>query len=204
MKTHQLLREYIQSLIEGRPWDAFRAWPGEKTAEWEEYLGKKDTRIKRGGGMQHTQAAGDNAFEEEVLELMEEPEFQSIDAFAEFKIDNEEDSFSTVELQALARNLDFKERGIEGALPPQPIINHVKSELQDGYGLMFKARQPPKHFRGAMSSAHGTSPFAGTGGGGSGFSSGGLGLGTGPGVIGGKTKWDAKDNRNLPMGSRRK
>ena len=56
-----------------------------------------------------------------------------------------------------------------------------------------------------MSSAHGTSPYAGFGGGGSGMGSGregpvGFGIGGGPGAIGSGQKWDANDPKNLRMG----
>jgi len=191
-----LLREFIEAIIESQP------WYGERSRTAEEDAAKHDDRIKRGGSIRQTQASGDLAFEEDVLELMEMPEFNDVATFVEYKMDNDEDSYSTAELQALARNIDFNKRGVEGALPSQALIKSVKQELI-GWGLSFQGRQPQRHFRGAMSAAHGTSPFAGMGGGGTGFSSGGLGLGTGPGAIGGKTPWNASDKRNLPMGSKR-
>ena len=54
-----------------------------------------------------------------------------------------------------------------------------------------------------MSSAHGSNPFAGTGGGGSGFSSGDLKLGGGSGAIGGKRAWGTGPG-DLTMGTKNK
>lgn len=76
-------------------------------------------------------------------------------------------------------------------------------------GLKFVPREPVKFVRGSMSSAHGSHPFAGSGGGGSGFSSdrsgpGFTSYGGGPGAVGGGYEWRADDPRNLSMGSKRK
>jgi hypothetical protein len=146
----------------------------------------------------------DKIFDEKLKELMEMPEYENINAFVEYKIDNEEDYFTTEDLQSLSRVYDFAIRKISNAMPPQQLVKNIKNELIS-YGLKFIPREPTKHIRGALSSAHGSSPYAGFGGGGSGMSSGGIGMGGGPGVAGGKYSWDSKNTeKNLPMGSRRK
>jgi hypothetical protein len=90
------------------------------------------------------------------------------------------------------------------ALPPNQLMNDIKEELSS-YGLKLIPREKVKHFRGSMSSAHGSSPFANQGAGGSGAMNGGyFGIGGGPGIISTGEKWDASSPRNLPMGSRRR
>jgi hypothetical protein len=123
-------------------------------------------------------------------------------------MDDEQSTYTTEELQALTRNIDFQVRRLYKALPPQQLVNDIKGEL-NAYGLQFAPRNAIKHFRGSMSSGHGTSPYAGMGGGGSGMGSDrsgpiGFGFGGGPGAIGSGEKWDPNDKKNLPIrGSRR-
>lgn len=188
----QLLREYFKCLL-NEIWED-RKDIGKKVKDAEEELTKLDRpKLK---GMAYADSVEVNR-EEEIVEMMELPEYASVEAFASFLYDDERESFTDVELQAVARN----ETGIHA--PNAMQVRNVKDDLI-GYGFTFVPRQPVKQFRGARSNAHGTHPFAGSGGGGTGFSSGGLGLGTGPGAIGGKTPWDANSTKNLPMGSKRK
>lgn len=212
-KLRKVINEEIKRVIEARvpyAWEKMRAWPGERSIEDEEELEKDDrkTSIKRGATPSDTHTSSSRTFEEEIDELRGEIEYSDIDTFAEFKLNNDENSYSTTDLQALARNVDYEERGMYDALPPSEAIRRVKEELAS-YGLKFEPRQPQRHFRGSMSAAHGANRFAGTGAGGSGFSSGGLGLGTGPGAIGASKKkekvvWSPSEKGSLPMGSRRR
>lgn len=125
-----------------------------------------------------------------------------------FKMENEEYEFTTVELQALAKNIASARLGYDVDRVGSTDVKQVKDELV-GFGFKFIPRGAAKATRGHKSSAHGTHPFAGAGGGGSGFGSdfgGGTftSFGGGPGAMGGEYKWDKNDSKNLPMGSKRK
>lgn len=204
-----ILREFIRETIilsESRR-ETGKPWRGEVSIEQEKELEKADgnKRIKRGGGIGHTADLATHQFDSKVSQIRKFPEYETIDDFVEYKVDEEEDSFTTQDLLALALNVDYTERGIENVTsPPGDVVKRVKAALTDEWGFKFRPREPTKHFRGAMSNAHGASVWANQGGGGSGFSSGGLGHGGGPGVVGGGGKWNSSDSRNLPMGPRRK
>jgi hypothetical protein len=150
----------------------------------------------------------DEEFETVVQELMLEPHFASTDAFESYKIDNDEFSFNSAELQALARVQDEKRLGHEIGVASQVTTTNIKAKLVSD-GFKFEPRLATRFFRGTSSSAHGRHPMAGTGGGGTGFGSS-FGrtsftsFGGGPGAIGGDYEWKASDARNLPMGSGRK
>jgi len=150
----------------------------------------------------------DDTFSEEIAELSTMPEFQDVNSFISTKLENEEYEFTAVELQALAKNVDSSRLGYEVDRPGSTIVKQVKSDLVD-MGFNFIVRGIAKATRGHKSSAHGTHPFAGSGGGGSGFGSdfeGGTftSFGGGPGAMGGGYKWNKDDPKNLPMGSKRK
>lgn len=168
-------------------------------------------KLKRNASVSDYEQRVSNQFDDDIDELRSSPEMKSIEDFVQYKIDDEDTTFTALELQTLARNIDFKQRKIKNALPPQNIVNSVRTELES-YGLKFIPREKIRHFRGAMSSAHGSSPYAGFVGGGSGFSTEkgdphsimGLGIGGGMGVIGGGYNWDPNDKKNLPIrGSKR-
>jgi len=146
-----------------------------------------------------------NSFEEQIEELRDEIEYFSVESFTNFKFDDDDTTFSTIELQALARNIMAEKTGNENALPSKVVIDEVKEELLR-YGLTFTKRQVEKSVRGMTSNSHGTHPFAGQGSGGSGFSNLGLGLGGGPGSIGGGRgkPWSASQKGSLSMGSKRR
>lgn len=133
----------------------------------EEELQASEKRIKRGATAGEYNNVVNNQFESDVLQLMSEPEYKSVDAFIQYKFDDEQDTFTAAELQALVRNIDYKTRKLKGALPPQGLVTSIKQELES-YGLKLQQRETTKHFRGSMSNAHGSNPFAGMGGG-SGF-----------------------------------
>lgn len=150
----------------------------------------------------------DAAFESDIEALVSEPEYRSIDAFISSKLDNDDYSFSTIELQALARNIDAGRLGHGVNTASLATLKSVKHDLIN-FGLDFSPREPVKFTRGTQSSAHGTHPFAGSGGGGSGFGSdfGGTtftSYGGGPGAIGGGYSWKSGDKRNLKMGTARR
>lgn len=130
------------------------------------------------------------------------PEYESVDAFALSKDDEGGDSFTHLDLQALAR----RRHGVPA--PSFAQVRAVRSDLE-AYGLKLSTREPPRDVRGVTSSVNGRHPFAGSGGGGTGFSSGWGGggftsFGGGPGAIGGGYAWDPKDKKNLSMGSGRR
>lgn len=135
--------------------------------ETEDALQASEKRIKRGATHSEYNGIVNNQFESDVLQMMSEPEYKTIDAFVQYKFDDEQDTFTATELQALARNIDYKTRKLKGALPPQGLVTSIKQELES-YGLKLQQRETTKHFRGSMSNAHGSNPFAGMGGG-SGF-----------------------------------
>lgn len=148
-------------------------------------------------------------FEEQVKEMVGQPEFRSMAAFVTNKLDNDEYEFSSVELQALARTLDQKRLGHKVSASAPSFVRMIKQELVSEYGFTFVPREKTKFARGSMSSAHGSHPFAGAGGGGSGMGSDRSGptftsFGGGPGAMGGEYDWDKSDPKNLPMGEAKK
>lgn len=149
--------------------------------------------------------------EAQIAELMEEPEYQDLDALIEFKYDNDEVEYNFMELQAVGRNMTKKklgrERGNLVVTAGNPEVELIKRTMEE-YGIKFVGRNPVKNVRGVTSSKHGSSPFAGNAGGsGMGWGSGGpvgFGMGGGVGAMGGGSPWKANDPRNLPMSSRRR
>jgi hypothetical protein len=149
--------------------------------------------------------------EQQVEEIVDEPEYQSTESLAEFKLENDETAFSTAEAHAIARNMMKSSLGKYknkiSASDPQKVKLVIK-ELES-YGFLYRPLQPIKQVRGITSNPHGKNPFAGMGGGGSGFGSdfGGstfTSFGGGPGAMGSGTKWDSSAKTSLPMGSRRR
>lgn len=212
-KDVQLLKTFIEQTIT-EAWDPinkrFTTVDTDREEEADAVKYEKG-KIKRNASVSDYERRVSGHFDDEIDELRDEPELKSIEAFVQYKIDDEQTTFSASELQALARNADFKQRKLRNALPPQSVVDSVKSELES-YGLKFVPREKVRHFRGAMSNAHGTSPYAGFGGGGSGFSTEkgnphsimGLGIGGGKGVMGGGYDWNPNDPKNLPIrGSKR-
>ena len=184
--SFKLLREFIVMVLEG----------------------DDDDRIKRSAKPDEWRANRDEAFEDEVEALMDEPEFRSIEAFVNHKLDNDEYAFTATELQALARNAESKRIGQRATMASPQATKALRNELTSDFGFSFSPREPVKFARGSMASGHGTHPFAGSGGGGSGFGSGLDGpsftsFGGGPGAIGGGYAWDKDDPKNLSMGSKR-
>jgi hypothetical protein len=127
------------------------------------------------------------------------PELQDVNSFINSKLENDEYNFSTVELQALAKNVDSARLKYDVDRASATTVKQVKADLID-LGFTFIARGVAKAIRGHKSSAHGTHPFAGSGGGGSGFGSDFTSFGGGSRTY----KWNKDDPRNLSMGSRRK
>lgn len=169
---------------------------------------EKKYNIKRGASQTDYSKTSQNAFESDIDELRDQPEFKSLEDFVTFKMDDEQSTYDATELQALARNIDYADRGVENALPPQNIINQIKTEL-NGYGLKFVPRETLKHFRGSMSSSHGTSPYKDFVSGGSGMGIDregpvGWGIGSGIGAHRTKVQWDPNDPRNLSTTRSRK
>ena len=167
-----------------------------------------DNRIKRNASFVNWRSNRDESFEDEIEELRHYPEFVSPDTFVSYKLDNDEYAFNASELQALARNADEVKLGHEVFVASRTTTEKIKNDLID-VGLTFDPRRPVKFLRGGMSSAHGSHPFAGSGGGGSGFGSGFGGptftsFGGGPGSIGGDDVWDPDDKKNLKMGARKR
>lgn len=155
-----------------------------------------------------SEAINDDAddFNDAVDELMKEPHTKSIEAFVEFKYDEEEETYSTLELQALARNLYLQDSGRsvkKGSLATAPAAyrDKVKGELA-GYGLTFSPRDKVKHTRGFTSPFHGSNRFAGNHGG-SGFEGirGGHSANTTPSA---KRVFDPNDGTSLGMGSKKR
>lgn len=144
--------------------------------------------------------------EAQIEELQGQPEFGSVEMFADMKLDNDEYDYNFIELQALARNIDQAATEELVATASQATINKVRGELE-GLGFKFIGRAPVKKVRGVTSSVHGTSPFVGMhGGSGAGGFGGeaGFGMGGGPGAMGSGKKWDASAPGNLSMGARRR
>lgn len=147
----------------------------------------------------------DQQFQQTVEELSELPEYESVETFVQYKIDDEDETFSTVDLNAIAMHQ------AEGNIPSEKLVKTIKAELI-GYGLKFVPRQPTKFVRGVLSPKNGTNRFADMPGGGSGVgrdagfggtSTGFFSYGYGPGAVGGKYDWQSGDKRNLPMGAGR-
>ena len=201
------LREIIRKVL----FESDFRVPGRAGIEAEENAAKSEKHIKSNSSYGEFMANREGAMEDEIQEMLFLPEFQSVDDFVELKMANDDVSFTTAELQALAR----VKAAIKSHMSPEDItvapvdvLKNVKDSLVS-YGLSFKPREPVKFVREGRSSAHGSSPFAGSGGGGSGFGSdlGGptfTSFGGGPGAIGGGYKWDPNDKKNLPMGAKRK
>lgn len=148
--------------------------------------------------------------ENQIEALRDEPEFRSIQTFIDDRLDSDIYEYNFMELHALARNMTQASMGKKHQISAATIdkLEQVKKELNE-LGFKFVGRMIPKKTRGFTSSAHGTHPFAGSGGGGSGFGSDRSGqtftsYGGGPGAIGGGYKWDSKDPKNLGMGAKRK
>lgn len=149
--------------------------------------------------------------EEQIAELMSEPEYKDLDSLVEFKYDNDETEYNFMELQAVGRNMTKKKLGREHGkhvvTAGQGEVDLIKKTMEE-YGIKFIGRQPVKSVRGVTSGKHGSHPFAGNSGG-SGMGWGpdgpiGFGMGGGVGAMGGGTPWRANDPRSLPMGSRRR
>jgi len=147
--------------------------------------------------------------DDKIEAIRKEPNFSSVSAFMSAKFDDDDYEYDFIELQTLARNATSKRKGIKLISMASDVdIAAIKKELND-MGFKFIGRQPSKKVRGFTSNAHGTHPFAGSGGGGSGFGSDFAGsthtaFGGGPGAIGGGYTWDPNDKKNLPMGAKRK
>jgi len=168
-------------------------------------------RRKRTGSAEKAQARAAEDAEDEFEELCSYPEFQDLDAFAASKLDDEDYTYTTTEMLALARNAARKRLRNSAITNPTPQdIAHVRKVLEGEIGLKYVPREPVRNVRGATSNPHGTHPFAGSGGGGSGFGTdfegawSAPGFGGGPGAMGGKSEWKPNDPKNLPMGARRK
>lgn len=171
--------------------------------ETEEALTAKEERIHRGATSQEWTTRRATMTESKIDGLRCEPEYESVEAFIQYKLDDESTEFSFEDVHALARVADYRVRRLHAALPPAAMVRDIRAQLES-YGLVPNERQVVRHFRGAMSNAHGASPYAGFGGGGSGMGTDregpvGFGHGGGPGAIGGGYKWEKNDPRNLKM-----
>lgn len=113
----------------------------------------------------------DEDLDDEIIELMKQPEFASIVSFAEMKFDDDEESYGTAELQALARNLYLQDnpkvKALDLTTAPSVYREKVKKELE-GWGLRFEPRKARKAHRGFSDPFHGSNRYAGNHGG-SGF-----------------------------------
>lgn len=171
---------------------------------------QESDREKPEGSVSKGLQTQENDIEEEIEEMRKMPEFADIDAFAAAKLDDDDLTYSFMELQALARNLASLRTKNRAAVAGKSDIDTVRNALESEIGFKYVPRQPVRQTRGVASSAHGTHPFAGSGGSGSGFSTsrdGGGGFtsyGGGPGAIGGGYAWDPEDKKNLSMGARRR
>jgi hypothetical protein len=152
------------------------------------------------------------ALQKRIEELTVDTENQSIEDRIEYALEEDDYTFDTAALHAIAINIiQLPNDWVELVNMRQyvELVRDVKKKLLDS-GLTMKERPAIDHSRrGPMSNAHGRHPFAGTGGGGSGMGSSregptGFGMGGGPGAIGSKTPWSSSDSKNLPMGSRSK
>ena len=205
------LRTFIAEILTEADWK----WSGREAEEREADATKYDdkTHIKSNSSYGEYMGNRDKAFEDEIHELMEQPEFASVDDFVEMKMQADDTSFTSSELQALARVATQKKLMTARVTTANvAILKQVKEELLS-YGFSFKAREPVKFVRGSRSSAHGSSPYAGMGGGGSGFGTStgdpkggpvGTSFGGGPGAMGGGYTWDPNDPKNLAMGAKRR
>ena len=142
-------------------------------------------------------------FNDAVDELMKQPEMKSIEAFVEAKYDDDDETYGTLELQALARNLYLKDQRGQGkvhkhtlATAPAEYRERVKNDLT-GYGLKFVPREKMKQHRGFTAPFHGTSGLKDMHGG-SGFDNS-FNTPKGPGTV-----WSAGDKSTLGMGAKRK
>jgi len=197
--------ESRRALAEARPPMTGRGWGGEFHRDAVEYPEKKEGSISKG------KEAMEADVQEEIDEMRDSPEFQDLDAFMAFKLDDEEFTYNFIELQALARNVASRRVGrrVEGA--DKRDLDQVRTTLEGEMGFKYVPRERMKQVRGATSNPNGTSPYAGMGGGGSGFGNnefrGGGGFtsfGGGPGAIGGGYEWDPNDPKNLGMGAKRR
>lgn len=161
-----------------------------------EDIAKKKSDLKYNAKPEEWRDKSAQLFDSEVDELSNTPEFESIEAFVQYKYDDEALEFTTTDLRALVASL-LKQN-------PQGISQkEVKSELES-YDLKFVPREPVKHVRGFGSPVHGSNRYAGNAAG-SGIEQGGLiGMGGGQGAVGGGKRWDPSSGRDLPMGSRRR
>jgi hypothetical protein len=171
---------------------------------------KADDYDKMQGSISKGQKAQESATDDEIEGLRTMPEFEDVDSFMEQKLEDDDYSYTWVELQALARNRAELRLLAPVAVASKQDIDAVRKQLEVDFGLKFIPREPRKELRGFSSNPNGTHPFAGSGGGGTGFSSdmtGGGGFtsyGGGPGAMGSGKVWDPKDKKNLPMGAKRK
>ena len=141
----------------------------------------------------------DKDLNREVEEFMALPEFASVEAFAEFKYENDEETYSVAELQALSKNIfiaEHPELDPDTIFAPQSIRERVKNEL-GSYGLKFIPRKVQKQTRGFTAPIHGSNRYAGNHGG-SGFE-----------TAFNRSKdnnrtYDASASDALPMGSKRR
>jgi hypothetical protein len=134
--------------------------------------------------------------EEELAQIIDEPEYMSPDTFVEWAHMNDVSVFGTVALQAIARNV----AGVPA--PGQETIRDVKQKLIDA-GLTYEPRgivsrgvRTDKHSRGTLRYdgwAAGTGLFRGL-----------PGIGRGQGAIGGSNKYHAEEPGALPMSSKRR
>ena len=148
--------------------------------------------------------------EDQIEELQGQPEFKSVEVFADMKLVNEDFEYNFIELQALARNED--QRSVSRSksrvsTASKTTVDRIRNEL-DGLGFKFVGRAPLKSVRGIRSGIHGSSPYAGMhSGSGMGINSAGpvgFRMGGGPGAMGSGKKWDASAPGNLSMGARRR
>ena len=148
--------------------------------------------------------------EDQIEELQGQPEFKSVEVFADMKLVNEDFEYNFIELQALARNMDqgnVSSSKSRVSTASKATVDRIRDEL-DGLGFKFVGRAPLKSVRGIRSGMHGSNPYAGMhSGSGMGINSAGpvgFGMGGGPGAMGSGKKWDASAPGNLSMGSRRR
>lgn len=142
----------------------------------------------------------DEDLNDQIEDLMKQPEFKTLESFIEFMFDDERETYGAAELQALARNMYLAaNRGIKArdlATAPSRYRDEVKRELE-GYGLRFEPRKAQKATRGFSSPLNGGNRFAGNHGG-SGFTN-----DYNREPDSGRT-FDPNDRASLGMGSRRR
>ena len=207
MSLKNLLKEFLHLFVVSEAYDTKnRVWFDPKTGEAlptkEEEMElqrlEDKKKIKRDASHEFNRARVDKEFDKSVVEMMNEPEYEGLSSFIDYKADDEQTEFSTNELQAVARNMFAAISGQKNVIAPDEFVNKLRTELES-YGLKYVPRLKTKDYRGAFANKHGRSKYADIVGGGSGQSSGGIGLGTGPGAIGGKYAWDPNDPKNLGM-----